>query len=86
MTSKQIWNQANQHRELIRDIYLALVEGDDINDGMNKLKRLVPCLYGVDADRRALVFRSTDDGLVALLVQEEGDTFALALATDITLE
>ena len=86
MTSKQIWNQANQHRELIRDIYRALVEGDDINDGMNQLKRRIPCLFGVDGDRRALVFQSTDDGLVAVLVQEQGDTFALALATDIVLE
>lgn len=86
MTSTQIWNQANAHWELIREIYHALVEGESINDGMDQLKLRMPCLYGVDADRRALVFQSTDDGLVAVLVKEQDDTFALALVTDISLE
>lgn len=86
MTSKQIWNQANEHRELVRAIYHSLCEGKDINYGMNLLKRRISCLYGVDADRRALVFQSSDEGLVAVLVKEQGDTFVLALATNITLD
>ncbi|HOE18069.1 MAG: hypothetical protein ACOX1U_02235 [Saccharofermentanales bacterium] len=81
MKTKQIWERANEHRELIRSLYRALCEGEDINGMMNQLKQLIPCLFGVDADRRALVFRSIDDGLVALLVKEEGDTLVLALAT-----
>lgn|GEM_PF-3287162 len=86
MNSKQIWNQVNEQRELIRSIYRALCEGGDINAGMNELKQRIPCLYGVDADQRALVFQSSDDGMVAVLVKEQGDTFALALAANIDLE
>jgi hypothetical protein len=86
MTSKQIWDQANTHRELIHSIYNSLCEDGNINDNMDHLKYLMPCLFGVDADRRALVFQSTDDGLVALMVREQDDTFVLALATGITLD
>jgi len=86
MTSNQIWNQANEHRELIRSINHALCEGGDINAGMNELKRRIPCLFGVDADRHALVFQSTDEGPVAVSVEEQGDTFTLTLATNIVLE
>lgn len=87
MKAKQIWEQANKHRELIRTLYRALCENQDINEIMNELKRKIPCLFGVDAARRALVFKSVDDGFVALLVKEEGDTLVLALATtDIQLD
>jgi hypothetical protein len=86
MTAKQIWNDANEHRELIRRIYRAVCEGRDINDGMNRLKKSIPCLFGIDADRRALIFRSTDEGMVAVLVEEHGDTFALALTANVNLE
>jgi len=86
MTSNQIWSQANEYRELIRSINHALCEGGDINGGMNELKQRIPCLFGIDADRRALVFRSTDDGMVAVSVGEQDGTFALALATNIMLE
>lgn len=86
MTSNQIWNQANEHRELIRSIYHALCEGRDINVGMNQLKHRIPCLFGVDAEQNALVFRSSDAGAVAVFVEEQGDAFALAFAENITLE
>lgn len=86
MNSKQIWNQANEQRELIRSIYHALCEGRDIDAGMNQLKQRIPCLYGVDADRHALVFQSGDEGMIALLVEEQGDTFALALTGNIELD
>lgn len=86
MKSKQIWEQANKHRELIRTLYRALCGNQDINGMMTQLKQRIPCLYGVDQDRRALVFQSADEGLVALLVKEEGDTLVLALAPGIQLE
>lgn len=85
MKTKQIWEQANAYRELIRTLYRVLCANQDINGIMDQLKQRIPCLYGVDADRRTLVFKSTDEGLVALLVKEEGDTLVLALATDIQL-
>lgn len=81
MKTKQIWEHANEHRELIRTLYRALCEDGDINGIMNQLKRLIPCLFGVDPDRRALVFKSDDDGTVVLLIREEDDTLVLALAT-----
>ena len=86
MNSNQIWNQANEHRELIRSIYRTLCEGGDINAGMDQLKQRIPSLYGVDADMPALVFKSSDEGMVALLVKEQGDSFALALTGNIELD
>lgn len=86
MTALQIWIQANENRELIRSIYHTLCEDGDIDDGMNQLKQRIPCLFGVDFEQRALVFQSTDEGLAALRVKDLGDTFALALTTNIMLE
>lgn len=86
MVTEQIWEHANQHRELVRALYRAICAKKDIDVLMTQLKQVIPCLYGVDAERRALVFQSTNEGLVALNVQEEGDTMVLALETGITLE
>ncbi len=86
MTSDQIWIQANEQRDLIRSIYHALCEGRDIDAGMIRLKQRIPCLFGIDAEQRALVFKSSNTGMVAVLVEEKGEVFALAFTEDITLE
>ena len=86
MTSQQIWSLANDQRELIRSINLTLGEGGDINAGMNELKRRIPSLFGIDYEQRALVFNSTDEGLVAVRVEEQGESFMLTLSANIALE
>ena len=86
MTTKQIWEDANENRELIRSIYRSICEGADISDGMDQLKSQIPSLFGVDEEERSLVFKSADDGMVALTVQEQGDSLILALSTNIELE
>jgi len=86
MKSHQIWNQANEHRELIRSIYHAVCEGGDINAEMNQLKQHIPCLFGIDADNRSLVFQSSDEGVVGLSVDEQHGILALAFITNIELD
>ena len=86
MTTKQIWEDANENRELIRSIYRSICEGTDISDGMDQLKSKIPALFGVDEEERSLVFKSTDDGTVALTVKEQGDSLVLALSTGVELE
>ena len=86
MTVKQIWNHANEHREIIHSVKRTLDKGGDINEWMRQLKRHIPCLVGIDAEDSALVFKSADKGLVAVFIQEQGKDFALVLAENIELE
>ena len=86
MTTKIIWNRVNERRELIRLIYRAICEKQNIDNLMSMLKQKIPCLYGVDFEKRAFVFRSSDEGLVAVYVKEQGDDFVLALGTEIVLD
>jgi len=83
MTSDQIWVSANCHRELIRTIYRALIDGKDINAGMTQLKSNIPCLFGIDFEKKGLVFRSTDEGFVVIFVEEKGVDFVLVHCTNI---
>jgi len=85
MTADQIWVSANCYRETVRAIYHAICAGKDINDGMNCLKQNIPVLYGVDCERKGLVFQSTDEGLVAIYVNELGGDFVLVMTTNIQL-
>jgi hypothetical protein len=86
MTSEQIWAKVNEQRDLVFSIYQAICAGGDISDGMSELKRRIPCLFGADEEERALVFKSIDDGLVAVMVHEQDGTFALVLVPNIALE
>ena len=61
MITKQIWERANEHWELIRTLYRAICEGKDIDAMMSQLKQHIPCLFGVDFDQRTLVFKSAFD-------------------------
>jgi len=85
MTADQIWVSANCYRETIRAIYHALCEGKDINDGMNGLKQNIPTLYGVDFEKKGFVFQSTDNGLVAIYVNELGGDFVLVMTANVHL-
>ena len=85
MRTRKIWSLANDHRELIRSINRALVDGRSIDGKMDALKRLMPSLVGVDAGKNALVFNSSDEGTVSLSMEEQNDTFMIALNTDIQL-
>lgn len=86
METKAIWEHANTHRELIRTLYHAICENRNINRIMDRLKQQIPCLIGIDANQRTLVFKSVDNGMVALHVREERGTLVLALETDIQLD
>lgn len=86
MNTKNIWVRVNESKELIHAIYRAICGNKDINNQMSQLKKLIPCLIGVDFDKRALVFRSTDEGIVAVYIEEQDDTLALAMGTDIALD
>jgi hypothetical protein len=86
MNSKEIWVAANQRRDLVRPIYYAMVRGKSLDPMMTNLKKEMPCLYGADDEKRALVFRSTDEGLVAIYLAEADGDFALALGANIQLD
>ena len=86
MESKKIWGCANELKELIRAIYRAVRERKNIDSLMSQLKCHIPCLVGLDIDKFALVFRSSDEGIVAVYVEEQDDTLLLAMGTNIELE
>jgi hypothetical protein len=87
MTLAQIWDSATDRRELIRSITFAISKGGNIRRGMNKLKRQIPALIGVDCEQCALVFSSSDKGPVAVkIVEEQGGAFKMQLLTGIVME
>lgn len=86
MTADQIWGQANENRELVQDIYRAIIAGRDIAPLMDRLKGLMPPLHAVDVEEQTLLFKSSDAGNVGLIMREKDDAFVLALATDVEIE
>lgn len=86
MTADQIWGRANENRVLVQDIYRGIIAGRDITFMMDRLKRLMPPLHGVDVEEQTLLFISSDAGYVGLIMREEGDDFILALASNIEIE
>lgn len=82
---RRIWEEANRRKELIRSINYTIHTGRGLDEYMDQLKQLMPCLYGIDPEQHVLLFQDSDSEIVAIYMKEEGDRFWLAFATNIAL-
>lgn len=93
MTSIEIWSVLNKEVETVAHFFRGMQDSVPTrrtvvcNTLYRRLEQMMPCLFGVDEEKNALIFRSEDEGTVAAFVtfDDEGNV-GLAMETDVELE
>ena len=90
MKSSEIWKATNEKLVFVGVLFTWLQDDPKnplIGVWATKLKKMLPCFIGIDPEKKALIFKSEDDGIVGVCMNWiDEKTVSLYMMTDLVLE